>query len=125
MSYEDLDAARGYYHAIRGLIIHHAGGWRDEIVLRKLHFACRAAAAALADRQCRVQLGAIEDYARQLYSDAAHVKWARGQTSGADYLRLQILRELDVFHARLGEIETMRDAHAWPRIDSSLEKPGE
>lgn len=125
MEYEDLDAARAHYHAIRALIIHNAGGWRDELVLRKLDFACRAAAAAVADRQCRVHIGAIEDYAGQLYSDSAHRRWVRGQTSGADYLRLQILRELDGFRERLGEIEALRDAHGRPTLDLDWEKPAE
>ena len=125
MQYEDFDAARAHYHAIRALIIHNAGGWRDELVLHKLDFACRGAAVAVLDRQCRVHIGAVEDYAAQLYSESAHLRWARRQTSGADYLRLQILRELDGFRERLGEIEAQRDAYGRPAPDLDWEKPAE
>jgi len=110
MPYQDLDGARAHYHALRGLIIHHPGGWRDEIVLRKLEYTCRAAADATGDRECRKHIGAIEDYCQELYSAAEHLKWAHGHTSGADYLRLQILRELDAFNDRLSVIEAARDA---------------
>jgi hypothetical protein len=123
MAYEDLEAARAQYEAIRALIIHHAGGWHDEVVLRKLDFACAMAAVAVPDRQCKVHVGAIEDYCRQLYSPTAHLRWARARTSGADYLRLQILRELDAFHARLGEIEALRDGGA-QRGAADRDRPG-
>jgi hypothetical protein len=112
MAYEDLEAALAHYQAIRSEIIHHPGGWRDEILLRKLDLACEAAVLAVDDRECKVHIGAVEDYCRQLYSTAAHLEWARGQTSGADHLRLRILRELEAFRARVLEIETLRDASA-------------
>ncbi|MGQ0543930.1 MAG: hypothetical protein ACT4P3_01170 [Betaproteobacteria bacterium] len=110
MAYEDLDAAQVHCQAIRGLIIHHVGGWRDDVVLRNLYGACQALAATVVDRQCRRHVGVIEDYAGQLYSERAHLAWARGHTSGADYLRLQILRELDGLRSRLYEIESLREA---------------
>lgn len=108
MQYEDLDAARQQCQAIRALIIHHVGGWRDELVLRQLYVATHAAADAVIDRQCRRHIGVIEDYAAQLYSERAHLAWARGRTSGADCLRLQILRELDGFRARIEEVASLR-----------------
>jgi len=117
MSHNDLDSARAQYHALRGLIIHHPGGWRDEIALRRIEHICRSAAEATRDRECRQHIGAIEDYSQELYSVAGHLKWARGHTSGADYLRLQILRELDAFNARLSAIEAARDASAWQRME--------
>ena len=123
--YEDLEAAQEHCRAIRGLIIHNVGGWRDEAVLRKLTCACQAAASAVSDRQCRRHVGVIEDYAGQLYSERAHLAWARGHTSGADYLRLQILRELDGLRARLDEIASLRDAHARARLDPDAGKPAD
>jgi len=108
MQHEDLDAARRHCQEIRGLIIHHVGGWRDERVLGRLYAESRAAAAAVDDRACRRHIGVIEDYAGQLYSERAHLAWAHGRTSGTDYLRLQILRELDGLRARLDEVESLR-----------------
>ena len=125
MEYEDLDAAREHCQAMRGLIIHHVGGWRDERVLRRLYAACQAAADAVVDRTCRRHIGVIVDYAGHLYSERAHLDWARARTSGADYLRLQILRELDGLRARLDEIASLRDAHAWAHLDEEVKKPAQ
>ena len=125
MEYEDLDAALRHCQAVRALIIHNVGGWRDELVLRRLYAESQAAATAVVDRICRRHIGVIEDYAGHLYSDRAHLDWARGQTSGADYLRLQILRELDGLRARLDEIASLRDAHAQAQMDAELRKPAE
>jgi hypothetical protein len=52
-----------------------------------------------------------------------HLKWAQAQISGADFLRLQILRELDDFHARLLllQLEAIRNEAA--RLAANL-RPG-
>jgi hypothetical protein len=49
-------------------------------------------------------------YVADLYSDAGHLKWSRKQTSGADFLRLRVLREIDAFGARLEAVAEMRRA---------------
>lgn len=112
MPYTDLENARKHYQEIRELIIHHPGAWPDEKSLRELRDMCRAAAAAVDDAECKERLSAIEDYGADLFSVSGHQKWARKQMSGADFLRLQMLRDLDAFHARLFILEATRNALA-------------
>jgi hypothetical protein len=97
----DLETARKHYSAMRDLIIHHLGGSRNERTLRKLQDLSRKAAAAIDDSDCKRLLSAVDGYGADLFSESGHLKWAQTQISGADFLRLQILRELDDFHARL------------------------
>ena len=101
----DLETARRHYSAMRDLIIRHRGGSLDERVLRKLLDLSRKAAAAVDDGNCRSLLSAVEGYGAQLFSESGHLKWARAEMSGAHFLRLQILRELDAFHMRLLQLQ--------------------
>jgi hypothetical protein len=90
---------------MRDLIIRHRGGAPDERVLRRLWDLSRKAAAAIDDGNSRSLLSAVEGYSAQLFSESAHLKWARTEMSGAHFLRLQILRELDAFHMRLLQLQ--------------------
>jgi hypothetical protein len=108
----DVENARRHYLAMRDLIIHHRGGWRDAEALGKLWDLSRKAAATVDDADCKSMLLAVDDYCNDLFSESGHQKWARTQMSGADFLRLQILRELDGFHARIFQLEATRNAAA-------------
>ena len=101
----DLAAARKYYSAMRDLIIRHRGGSRNEQALGKLRDLSRKAAAAIDDRNGKSLLSAVDDYGADLFSESGHLKWAQTPVSGADFLRLKILRELDAFHARLMQLQ--------------------
>ena len=101
----DLETARRHYGAMRDLIIRHRGGSLDERVLGRLLDLSRKAAAAVDDGNCRSLLSAVEGYGAQLFSESGHLKWARTEMSGAHFLRLQILRELDAFHMRLLQLQ--------------------
>ena len=110
----DLATARRHYAAMRDLIIRHRGGSPDERALGRLWDLSRKAAAAIDDGNCRSLLSAIEGYGAQLFSESGHLKWARTEMSGAHFLRLQILRQLDAFHMRLLQLqlEATQDAAA-------------
>jgi len=101
----DLETARKHYSAMRDLIIHHHGGSRNEQALGKLRDLSRMAAAAIDDGDCKRLLSAVDGYGTDLFSEAGHLKWAQTPISGADFLRLKILRELDAFHARLLQLQ--------------------
>ena len=90
---------------MRDLIIRHRGGSLDERVLGRLRDLSRKAAAAIDDGNCRSLLAAVERYGTDLLSESGHLKWARTEMSGAHFLRLQILRELDAFHMRLLQLQ--------------------
>ena len=110
----DLATARRHYAAMRDLIIRHRGGSPDERALGRLWDLSRKAAATIDDGSCRSLLSAIEGYGAQLFSESGHLKWARAEMSGAHFLRLQILRQLDAFHMRLLQLqlEATQDAAA-------------
>ena len=110
--YRDVELARKHYLAMRDLIIRQRGGQRDEKSLGNLWDLSQKAAAAVDDSGCKSLLSAVDDYGADLFSESEHLKWARAQMSGADFLRLQILRELDGFHARLFQLEATRTAAA-------------
>jgi hypothetical protein len=97
---------------MRALIIHHPGGRKDDETLSKLGEMSRKAAAAVDDVDCKALLSAVDGYGADLFSKSGHLKWMSTQVSGTDFLRLQILRELDAFHARLSQLEATRNAAA-------------
>jgi hypothetical protein len=110
MAHPDLDEARIHVGALRGVIIHHGGGWPDDAALMRGQSHCRAAHDAIDDEECRERMDDIAVYIADLYSEGGHQKWQRKQTSGADFLRLRVLRELDAFTARLDEVAALRRA---------------
>jgi|SRR5919197_717203 hypothetical protein len=112
MAHADLEKARECHEKIRDLIVRHPGGWQDDASLLTLRGLCRAAAAAADDRECATPLASIERYAVDLFSASGHDKWARKSTSGPVFLRLQILRELEWFRARLFVLGAARAATA-------------
>src|SRR5713226_2091104 len=118
MPHTDLDAARSHYSTLRDLIIHHEGGWADQESLRKLDRLCRLVVEAVDDAECHARMESIQAFANDLYSTSGHLRWTRRDTSGADFLRLWILREIDAFLSRLDLLEAMRRGAA--RYDPNL-----
>jgi hypothetical protein len=110
--HKDIEAARRHYLAMRALISHHPGGREDDETLSKLQEISQKAAAAIDDVECKALLWLVDGYGADLFSDSGHRKWVRTRVSGADFLRLQILKELDAFHARLFQLEVARNAAA-------------
>jgi hypothetical protein len=109
MSYLDIEEARRRHVALKEMFAHHRRDWSvrpDE--LRRVEELCREAAAAINDAQCGERLGIVRNYAAELFSSGAHRKWAADSISGAEFLRLQILKALDSFHSRLYSIEAIR-----------------
>ena len=105
---------------MRDLIIRHRGGSLDERVLGRLRDLSRKAAAAIDDGNCRSLLAAVERYGTDLFSESGHLKWAQAQISGADFLRLKILRVLDDFHARLLQLQLETTRNAAARLTANL-----
>jgi hypothetical protein len=116
----DLETARKHYSAMRNLIIHYRGGSRDERTLGKLGDLSRKAAAAIDDSACKRLLSAVDGYGADLFSESGHLKWAQTPISGADFLRLKILRELDAFHARLLELQFEATRNEAARLAADL-----
>ena len=118
----DLEAARRHYSAMRDLIIHNLGGSRDERALGKLSDLSRKAAAAIDDKDCKRLLSAVDGYGTDLFSESGHLKWARTEMPGARFLRLQILRELDAFHARLLQLQFEATRNEAARLGANMRR---
>src|SRR5262245_14260771 len=101
----DLEKARECHGALREIFIHHPGGWADRDALYRVEKLCWQAMALVKDAECQEKMGIVEHYAAALYSEAEHHKWRMASLPGADFLRLQILRALVVFHGRLLALE--------------------
>jgi hypothetical protein len=108
MSYPDLDDARKQHAALLEIVIHNRGGWSDRMSLGRIIELCRTASSAIDDQECRRAVALVAAYAADLFSEQAHQKWDRGSISGADFLRLEILRALHAFNLRLTGIEAAR-----------------
>ena len=108
MPHADLYIATEHCRAMRDLIVLHTGGWADAESLNRFRHMAAAAASAVDDLECKHLASAIVELASDLFSAIGHAKWAQGQTSGADVLRLRILREITAFQGRLTYIEAMR-----------------
>ena len=106
--FADLDEARRHFSAIEDLVIHHPGGWADEESLRKARAACAAARGALDDAECRAALSTIAPLLADLYSESGHQKWEHTNTTGRDFLRLRVLRELSALDLRITALEELR-----------------
>src|SRR5437899_11286367 len=105
---------------MRELIIQHRGASRSEPALRRLWGLSRKAAAAIDDSDCKRLLSAVDGYGANLFSESGHLKWAQAQISGADFLRLQILRGLDDFHARLLQLQLEATRNEAARLAANL-----
>lgn len=108
MGYPDLDKARACHAELREIFIHHPGGWADSDALHAVERLSWQAMTLVKDAECQEKMGVVEHYAAALYSEAEHHKWRMASLAGADFLRLQILRALVAFDARLLAIEAAR-----------------
>jgi hypothetical protein len=124
MGYADIDEARRRHAELKDLFASQRADWSagaDE--LRRVENLCREAAAAIGDPQCREEMGIVGDYAAELFGRGEHRKWASESMSGAEFLRLQILKALDSFHSRLYSIEAIRRAGERQLYPSGLRSP--
>jgi hypothetical protein len=111
MSYPDIDEARRRHASLKEVFAYHRADWSARAEeLRRVEELCREAAAAIGDSQCREEMGIVGDYAAELFARGEHRKWESESMSGAEFLRLQILKALDTFHSRLYSIEAIRRA---------------
>ena len=115
MGYPDLDRARGL-HAVLHDVFQRGGDWSDPAILSRVVRLCGEAASTVSDVHCREELGIVAEYATELFSEARHRKYESDSLSGAEFLRLQILKALDSFHSRLYSMEAIRRAGELARL---------
>jgi hypothetical protein len=120
MTYKDLREVREHYATLRELVIRKTGGWDDADTRARTEGLCGEAMAALDDAECRERLRAVRDNAGELFSREGHLRWARKNMTGADYLRLQILIALEAVNTRLFFLEAQRNGAAGAQARSLL-----
>jgi hypothetical protein len=124
--YPDIEAARTHHAALREIFAQHRADWAQRTdELRQVEELCREAAAAVGDPQCREEMGIVGDYAAELFARGEHRKWESESMSGAEFLRLQILKALDSFRSRLYSIEAIRRAGERQLYPFALRQRGE
>ena len=107
-AHNDLKEVRERYAALRDIVIQNPGGWADVASRTRIMRLSEEAKAALDDAECRERLRTVRSQAEDLFSREGHLKWARKNMSGADYLRLQMLISLEALNTRLFFIDTVR-----------------
>jgi hypothetical protein len=107
----DLDEARRQHAALRE-IFYRADRSLDVQLVRRVEALCRRASAAVDDAYCQQEMRLVAGYAAELFSEQGHHKYESQSLSGAEFLRLQIIKALDSFHGRLFSLEAMRRAAA-------------
>ncbi|HEY2337602.1 MAG TPA: hypothetical protein VGI18_09600 [Burkholderiales bacterium] len=124
MGYADIDEARRRHAELKEMFSSHRADWATGAgELQRIENLCREAAAAINDPQCREEMGIVGDYAAELFGRGEHRKWESESMSGAEFLRLQILKALDSFHSRLYSIEAIRHAGERQLYPSALRSP--
>lgn len=108
MPYLDLELAGSRCRALRDFIILSPGGRDDLSARQRVQELLSALNEAVEDDECERLIREIAGHAAELFSAQGHRSWRTGVTSGADVLRLQILRTLDTYHARLSAIAAGR-----------------
>ena len=109
MTAKDLLTLRNCYSALRELVIQNPGGSADLVTLAKIERLCEAAAGALDDAEVRERLRSVLWRTREMYSGEGQEKWARPHMSGAEYLSLQTLIDLEGLNTRLFFIDARRE----------------
>lgn len=106
----DVAAARRLHAALRELFVRHTGEAADLRTLRRVLALCEAAADAVDDPYCREKLRLVGEFAAEMLSHSDHARWGRDSTSGAEFLRQQVLNALELYASRLYSIEALRAA---------------
>ena len=107
--YGDLEEARQYLEVIADLLSTENGSPQARRLAPQIHMLCGGANRALLDLIFQDNLEDLKTFASALFSDE-HTSWEKGSLTGHEYLRLQILKTLNVLNTRLQSIHAMRRA---------------
>lgn len=114
MTTMDVVEARRHQAALTEFFQRHTGEAADFRSLRRVLALCQAASDAIDDDYCREKLRLVGEYAAEMFSHSEHAKWGRDSTSGAQFLRQQILNALELYASRLYSLEALRQSGATP-----------
>jgi len=118
--HSDLAYAQHYLILLSDLLATAEGGRSWPRVRAQVVFLCRAGKACLADLVWQDHLDDIDRFAEALYSGDAHLAWARGDLTGVEYLRVQVLKTLNCLSARLTALRSRRESQSFAELASAV-----
>src|SRR5262245_36701372 len=93
--HSDLAYAQHFLILLTDLLATAQGGRYWPQVLAQVTLLSRGARDALSDLVWQDNLDDIGNFAQALYSEERHAAWARGDLTGVEYLRVQVLKTLN------------------------------
>ena len=115
----DLDYAQHYLILLSDLLATAEGGRYWPRVRAQVAFLCRAAKGALADLVWQDHMDDVASFAQALYSDDEHMGWARGDLTGVEHLRVQVLKTLNALSTRLTLLKSRRESQSIAELASA------
>jgi len=115
----DLAYAQHYLILLSDLLATAEGGRYWPRVRAQVAFLCKAGKAALSDLVWQDHLDDISNFAQALYSDEEHIGWARGDLTGVEYLRVQVLKTLNALGTRLTVLRSRRESQSLGELASA------
>lgn len=108
MHYPDIEEARKHLAALQGVL--EASGPKSNELLGTIELLFSSMARALPDVIYQHRVQELRFYARELVSSDDAAAWARPPLTAAEFLRVQIVKCLNVVDARLKTIHAIRRA---------------
>ena len=106
MPSRNLRDARDHYKEMRKLLVKQQSLWPTEQLRFVLRVFCEYAARLVSDLVCESHLATVAEYAAVHWSHNTERKWQASGLSPTQFLREQVLRELDAYAARLDALES-------------------
>jgi hypothetical protein len=117
--HSDLDYAQHYLILLTDLLAAIEGGRHWPGPMARMAFLCREAKAALSDLMWQDHLDDIRTFAHALFSDEEHACWAKGDLTGVEYLRVQVLKTLNQLSTRLTVLRSRRESDSLAELASA------
>ena len=108
---------------MRKLVLNEQSAWPEQQLRFVLRVFCERAMPLVNDVVCKAHLEAAAECAAAQWSEATEKRWQASGVSPAQFLREQILRELDAYAARLDALEAAASqGETWKGIGSSISR---
>jgi hypothetical protein len=108
MRQPDLERALHHLGVVHDLFAEHSGGVPEPRLLGAIELLSGSIARLLPDCLCQQKLADLRMAARAFYSERDHLRCGRPPLSGLEYLRLQILKDLNALDGRIRRLYKIR-----------------
>ena len=115
----DLDYAQHYLILLNDLLATMEGGCSRPGALAQTAFLCGEAKGVLRDLMWQDHLDDLKSFAKALFSDEEHASWAKGDLTGVEYLRVQLLKTLNALTTRLTVLRCRREDETLAELASA------